>query len=59
LPTQREDRAKSKPEIPKWDREHYATLISKAYKNYDEGGLDEIDEDEALAGSTEDLELDG
>ena len=46
------------PRIPKWDRNHYADLISAAYQNLDEGGLDEIDADTALAGSAETLELD-
>jgi len=29
----------------------------EAYKNDDEGGLDDIDENEAIAGSVESLEL--
>ena len=44
--------------IPKWDRTKYASIVMEAYKNDDEGGLDDIDENEAIAGSVESLELD-
>ncbi len=44
--------------IPKWDGTKYANIVMEAYKNDDEGGLDDIDENEAIAGSVESLELD-
>ena len=43
--------------IPKWDRTKYASIVMEAYKNDDEGGFDDIDENEAITGSVESLEL--
>ncbi len=45
------------PRIPKRDRPHYADLLSAAYLNLDDRGLDEIDADTALAGPAQSLEL--
>jgi hypothetical protein len=45
------------PRIPKWDLEHYRSLVSDVYHNPDKGGLDDIDADTAPSGSAETLEL--